>query len=83
MNRKGEGVILEMLITLFILWQIVILFSFWGVKPEGTFEKIRQLDTQLQIQSLQNEEIEWRLKAVENKFNESLGNQNKKLSFKR
>ena len=36
-------------IYLFILWQLIILFAFWGGKPEGCFYKIRELRNQVNM----------------------------------
>lgn len=86
MKHRGEGLIFEILTILtviFIFWQVVILFAFWGMKPEGAFEKIRKLNTQLEIQALQNEELGWRIGVLENQFKEIKGDLNRKVVFKR
>ena len=36
--------------VIFILWQIVIMFGFWGGNPEGCFKKIDNLRDGLQLQ---------------------------------
>ena len=37
------------MICLFILWQFIIVFAFWGGNPRGSFYRIRELQNQVNI----------------------------------
>ena len=48
---KDDTFMIAAMGVIFILWQIVILFGFWGGNPEGCFKKIEGL--QFQVINLQ------------------------------